>query len=172
MSAVLENREDRGQSQSLTLIPSTGLGPRCLLLGIGNCGRRDDGLGWAFLDRLAEIEGFDSPLEYRYQLGVEDAALIATMDRVVFIDAYRGDLPGGFRWSRCEPSPNFEFTTHVLPPRGVLHYCQSLYGARPRADLLMIQGESWGLEIGLSRTAETHLEKALGFFRSHVLATR
>mgnify|MGYP000692895796 CR=1 FL=1 len=92
--------------------------------------------------------------------------------RVIFIDAYRGDLPGGFRWSRCEPSPNFEFTPHVLPPRGVLHYCQSLYGARPRADLLMIQGESWGLEIGLSRTAETHLENALGFFRSHVLATR
>ena len=166
MSAVLENR---GQGQVLALT-SSGLGPRCLLLGIGNCGRRDDGLGWAFLDRLGQMEGFDSPLEYRYQLGVEDAALIATMDRVIFIDAYRGDLAGGFRWSRCEPSPEFEFTTHVLPPRGVLHYCHALYGARPRADLLMIQGESWGLEIGLSRTAEAHLESALRFFREHVLA--
>lgn len=168
MSAVLETR---GRGERFTPAPPTGLGPRCLLLGIGNCGRRDDGLGWAFLDHLAQMENFDSPFEYRYQLGVEDAALIATMDRVIFIDAYRGDLAGGFRWSRCAPSPEFEFTTHVLPPRGVLHYCHSLYGARPRADLLMIQGESWGLEIGLSRTAEAHLENALAFFREHVLAT-
>lgn len=166
MSAVLE---DRAPGQAPTLAPS-GLGPRCLLFGIGNCGRRDDGLGWAFLDRLRRLEGFDSPLEYRYQLAVEDAALIARMERVIFVDACRGELPGGYRWARCEPSASFEFTTHVLPPHGVLHYCETLYGARPRADLLLIQGVSWGLETGLSLTAKAHLENALGFFREVVLA--
>jgi hydrogenase maturation protease len=147
-----------------------GLGPRSLLFGIGNSGRRDDGLGWAFLDRVRHETGVDCPVEYRYQLGVEDAARIAQAERVIFVDAYRGDLPGGFRWTPCEPTANFEFTTHVLPPRGVLHYCESLYGARPRADLLMIQGAAWGLEIGLSPVAETHLERALRFFRDTVLA--
>ena len=38
------------------------------------------------------------------------------------------------------------------------------------SDYVVIQGESWGLEIGLSRTAEAHLENALDFFRDRVLA--
>ena len=146
-----------------------GLGPDTLVFGIGNSGRKDDGLGWAFLDRIQNEAGFDCPSEYRYQLGVEDAAMIARAERVIFIDSYQGELPGGFRWTPCEPSENFEFTTHVLPPRGVLFYCADLYGKSPRADILMIQGADWGLDIGLSATAEENLENALRFFRENVL---
>jgi hydrogenase maturation protease len=149
-----------------------GLGPDVLVFGIGNSGRSDDGLGWAFLDRLLNEPGFDSPAEYRYQLGVEDAALIARSKRVIFIDSYQGELPGGFRWLPCEPSETFEFTTHVLPPRGVLFYCKDIYGTIPRADILMIQGERWGLDIGMSDVARKNLENALGFFRTEVLSAR
>ena len=80
-----------------------------------------------------------------------------------------GDLPGGFRWMPCAASEQFEFTTHVLPPRGVMHYCQSLYGASPTADILMIQGYDWGLRNGISDAALANLEHALAFFRSTVL---
>ena len=146
-----------------------GLGPDDLLFGIGNCGRADDGLGWAFLDRVRHQNGFKCPVEYRYQLQVEDAAQVARTRRVVFVDSYNGDLPGGFRWMPCAASEQFEFTTHVLPPRGVMHYCQSLYGASPTADILMIQGYDWGLRNGISDAALANLEHALAFFRSTVL---
>ena len=148
-----------------------GLGPDSLLFGVGNCGRSDDGLGWAFLDRIQNEAGFDSPVEYRYQLQVEDAAQIARMQRVIFIDSYQGDLVDGFCWKACRPSVNFEFTTHVLPPRGVMHYCRTLFDSSPRADILMIQGHEWGLRNELSATARQNLENALAFFRENVLNT-
>jgi len=157
LSAVLQN------------LIRPGLGPDTLIFGIGNCGRSDDGLGWAFLDRIQNESGFNSPVEYRYQLQVEDAAQIARMGRVVFVDSYKGELPGGFQWKPCAASENFEFTTHVLPPRGVMHYCKNLFGETPRADVLMIQGCEWGLRNGLSDDATSNLENALEFFRRNIL---
>ena len=143
-----------------------GIEPQTLLFGIGNSGRSDDGLGWAFLDQIEQETDFAGLLEYRYQLQVEDAALVRDAERVIFIDSYKGKLPGGFQWKPCEPSEDFQFTTHVLPPRGILHFCQDLYGRKPRADLLMIQGTSWDLHLGLSPEAERHLDCALRFFKS------
>jgi hydrogenase maturation protease len=147
-----------------------GIGREILLFGIGNSGRGDDGLGWSFVDRIRQETDFAGQLEYRYQLQVEDAALVRDAERVIFIDSYKGELPGGFQWKQCEPSNDFQFTTHVLPPGGVLHFCQHLYGKKPRADLLMIQGTSWDLRVGISPEAERHLEYALRFFKNKVLA--
>ena len=144
--------------------------PDTLLFGIGNAGRSDDGLGWAFLDRIQQEPEFAGRAEYRYQLQVEDAALARDAEHVIFIDSYKGELPGGFQWKRCKPSEDFQFTTHMLPPRGVMHFCQDLYGRKPRADLLMIQGVSWDLRIGMSPEAERHLENALRFFKEKVMA--
>jgi len=141
-----------------------------LLLGIGNCGRSDDGLGWAFLDRMQQDNVFDGQLEYRYQLQVEDAALISEVKQVVFIDSYQGNLPNGFQLAPCEPSKDFTFTSHVLPPQAVLSLCQDLYGKLPRADALMIQGTSWDLHIGMSPKAKIHLENAVRFFRKYWLS--
>jgi hydrogenase maturation protease len=147
-----------------------GREPETLLVGIGNCGRSDDGLGWAFLDRIQQETAFDGRVEYRYQLQVEDAALIGDVEQVIFIDSYRGDLPNGFQLTRCEPLKEFAFTTHVLEPGAVLSLCRDLYGKSPRSDTLMIQGTSWDLHIGMSSEAERHLENALQFFRSYWLA--
>lgn len=169
MSVVSQERKKRAQSGESNLIPS-GLGPDTLLFGIGNCGRADDGLGWAFLDRVQNEPGFNSLVEYRYQLQVEDAAAVNRARRVIFVDSFKGDLPDGFRWKNCEASEHFEFTTHVLPPRGVLHYCASLFGHTPRAELMMIQGHDWGLRNGMSARAHWNLDQALAFFRREVLA--
>jgi hydrogenase maturation protease len=147
-----------------------GNGPDTLLFGIGNSGRSDDGLGWAFLDQIQQDPGFACRIEYRYQLQVEDAALTSSAERVIFIDSHKGNLPGGFAWKPCKPANDFEFTSHVLPPRAVMYFCQDLYGKTPRADLLMIQGSSWDLRIGMSPEAEQHLEKALRFFRTKLSA--
>ena len=138
-----------------------------LLIGIGNSGRSDDGLGWAFLDRIQEQATFGGRIEYRYQLQVEDAALINDVEHVIFIDAYRGELPNGFQLVRCEPLSEVAFTTHVLPPGAVLSLCRDLYGSVPRAEALMIEGSSWDLHIGMSPEAEERLERALQFFESY-----
>ena len=135
-----------------------------LLFGIGNSGRSDDGLGWAFLDRIKQQPGFVARIEYRYQLQLEDAALVRDAEHVIFIDSYKGELPGGYQWKPCEPSREFEFTSHVLPPGAVLYLCQELYGKLPRADLLMIQGSCWDLRVGMSSEAEIHLDSAVRFF--------
>ncbi|MGB5624392.1 MAG: hydrogenase maturation protease [Woeseiaceae bacterium] len=144
-----------------------GLEPETLLIGIGNSGRSDDGLGWAFLDRIQQQATFDGQVEYRYQLQVEDAALISDAEHVIFIDSYRGELLDGFQLTRCEPLSEFAFTTHVLPPGAVLSLCLDLYGRVPRADALMIQGTCWDLRIGISPEAERRLENALQFFERY-----
>ena len=143
------------------------LEPDTLLIGIGNSGRSDDGLGWAFLDRIQQQAAFDGRVEYRYQLLVEDAALISEAEHVIFIDSFRGELPNGFQLTRCEPLSEFAFTTHVLSPGAVLSLCRDLYGRVPRADALMIQGTSWDLRIGISPEAKRRLENALQFFEDY-----
>jgi hydrogenase maturation protease len=137
------------------------------MIGIGNSGRSDDGLGWAFVDRIREEAAFDGQVEYRYQLQVEDAALISEVERVIFVDSHQGELPNGFQLTRCEPSREFAFTTHVLPPGAVLSLCRDLYGKTPVADVMMIQGTTWDLQIGMSPEAERRLEKALQFFNGY-----
>ncbi|MGB5449333.1 MAG: hydrogenase maturation protease [Woeseiaceae bacterium] len=144
-----------------------GLVPETLLIGIGNSGRSDDGLGWAFVDRIQREAAFDGRVEYRYQLQVEDAALISDAEHVIFIDSYRGKLPSGFQLARCEPLRERAFTTHVLPPGAVLSLCRDLYGRAPRADALLIQGTCWDLGIGMSPAAERRLQNALRFFDSY-----
>jgi hydrogenase maturation protease len=139
-----------------------------LLFGIGNCGRSDDGLGWAFLDRVQQQSEFPGQVEYRYQLQVEDAAMVSRADRVIFVDSYQGALPGGFQWAPCNPSRDFEFTSHVLAPSAVMFLCQDLYGKAPPAELLLIQGECWGLDTRMSEAARQRLENALESFRLHL----
>ncbi len=147
-----------------------GIGPKTLLFGIGNSGRGDDGLGWAFLDRIQQESEFPGEMEYRYQLQVEDAAMISRAERVIFVDSYKGDLPSGFQWKPCKPSREFEFTSHVLAPAAVMYLSHDLFGESPRADLLLIQGSCWDLRIGMSPEAEHHLDNALRFFTDKLLA--
>mgnify|MGYP001813786768 FL=1 len=139
-----------------------------LLFGIGNCGRSDDGLGWAFLDRIQQQTEFPGQVEYRYQLQVEDAAMVSRADRVIFVDSYQGALPGGFQWAPCNPSREFEFTSHVLAPSAVMYLCQDLYGRVPPAELLLIQGDCWDLDTRMSVTAQQRLENALESFSFHL----
>ena len=135
-----------------------------LFFGIGNSGRSDDGLAWAFLDAIQREHWFCGQVEYRYQLQVEDAALVRDAERVIFVDSFQGQLAGGFHWEPCKPSAMFEFTSHVLQPEAVLYICQDLFGKLPPADALMIQGVSWDLQTGLSPEAERHMGEALRFF--------
>jgi hydrogenase maturation protease len=137
---------------------------RTLLLAIGNSGRQDDGLGWAFGEALERTGLFRGTVRYRYQLQVEDAALVSTFDHVIFVDACREPLANGFDWRPQPPAPVFHFTTHALPPGAVLFLCQSLYEHLPKAHCLLVEGRAWELATGLTPPAREHLDRALRFF--------
>jgi hydrogenase maturation protease len=139
-----------------------------LLIGIGNSGRNDDGLGWAFIDAVERENIFKGQLEYRYQLQVEDAELISHARQVIFVDAYEGKLENGFKWKQCEPSNEFAFTTHEVPPDSILFLCEEIYQKSPKVNVLMIEGSSWELKIGMTQKAKKNLQKALHFFKSMV----
>ncbi len=132
-----------------------------LLIAIGNDARQDDGLGWAFARALQDEGRFEGAVEYRYQLQVEDADLIAHYENVIFVDASKEALPQGYAFTRLEPVLDFAFSTHALSPAAVLSLCDTVYGRRPEAWLLAIGGESWELEFGLSEAGERNLAAAL-----------
>jgi hydrogenase maturation protease len=140
--------------------------PVTLIIGIGNCGRGDDGLGWAFLDRLQARGRYNGSMEYRYQLQIEDAERISRERGVLFVDAGIGPLPGGLQWRRCKPTCSSEFTSHALAPGVVLQLCQRYYGRSPQARLLVIEGREWGLGADLSVVAERNLAAALDCFET------
>jgi hydrogenase maturation protease len=132
-----------------------------LCFGIGNSGRGDDGLGWAFLERLENWPEFNGRCEFRYQLQVEDADLAAQFEHVLFIDAYKGeDLPEGVLFKECQPALAFAFSTHEIAPESILYLASDLFGKQPKAYLLGMAGYKWELEIGLSEEGRGNLEKA------------
>lgn len=133
-----------------------------LLIGIGNQGRGDDGLGWAFADRLEGDDRFD--LAYRYQLQVEDAELISRYGQVWFVDASHRPERGGFSCEQIQGEGEFSYTSHSLHPQVVVQLCRQVFQRHPKALLLGISGVEFGLGKSLSPAAREHLDSALAFF--------
>ena len=139
-----------------------------IVLGIGNNGRQDDGLGWMFLDFLEE-QNSDIDTEYRYQLQIEDADLISNYKTVIFVDATKEETEEGFYLEPCHPSEKYSFSTHALAPETVLYLSDKLYDHNPDASIFAIQGYDWELMIGLSEKGTINLDKAIKYFKDNVL---
>ena len=137
---------------------------RILLVGIGNCGRADDGLGWAFIDKIQSSLPENYDFEYRYQLQIEDAELASKYKTVIFIDAHKDSFEKGFVWKECFPQATASFTTHELAPESVLCLTDSIYAKQPKALILGITGVNFCLSIGLSGAAVQNLSNALNSF--------
>jgi hydrogenase maturation protease len=137
---------------------------RIVVIGIGNSGRGDDGLGWKFAERVEELFHDRCDVEYRYQLQVEDAQLIEPYEAIIFVDATQGAHEGGFSFVPCEPSQDYFFSTHIQSPGAILSLANFLYGKTADAFLLSISGVEWGMKMFLSETAEVNLEAGLKFF--------
>ncbi len=122
-----------------------------LIYGIGNVGRQDDGLGWAFVDRLEQcIPALPAHLRRTYQLGFEDADLISRYARVLFIDATKDPAVESFTLSRPEPELDLSFTSHAISVRAILATTLQCFGQIPDAYLLAIRGYEWELQEGLT----------------------
>jgi len=137
---------------------------KCIIFGIGNSGRQDDGLGWAFLDLLKKNEFEKVSFEYKYQLQIEDAELISNYDSVIFVDASKNDLMIGYKFDTCRASNKYCFSTHALVPETILYLSEHLYNHKPKAFILEIQGYEWELKNGLTKKASDNLNRATEFF--------
>lgn len=91
-----------------------------LVLGFGNPGRRDDGLGAALVERLKKrrLRGVDCDADY--QLVIEDALACAEHEVVVFVDAARG-LRKPFSFSKVVPAAGLPALSHALQPLSLIH---------------------------------------------------
>ena len=138
-----------------------------LILGWGNPGRRDDGLGPALIDALKELDLPGVALDSNYQLQVEDAAQISGFRRVVFTDADRG-LEKAFRLEALEPSAGkMSFTTHHVAPSSLLALSRELFQSEPEAWVLGIQGYEFDeFGEGLTEEARSNLNEAVEYLVS------
>jgi len=134
------------------------------LIAIGNNGRQDDGLGWAFAEAVEKQGLFQGQISFKYQLNVEDAEMITQSNRVLFVDACYDNLEKGFSYIPCEAAVQFEFSTHALNPESIIYLCNSLYNWYPQSHILKIQGYEWELQMGLSTKAKENLVRAIEFF--------
>ena len=137
---------------------------KVLLLGIGNPGRQDDGLGPALAD---EVEGWAVPgltVDSDYQLTVEDSAVAAEHEVLIVADA-AAEGPEPFSFRVLKPTDHLEFSSHSVEPGGVVGLARHMFGKAPQAYVLAVRGYQFDhcLEPGLSEGARANLAAALAF---------
>ena len=160
MTASLSLRPER---LALPLLHS----PRILVIGYGNPGRQDDGLGPA-VAAVIDAMGFPnvSTIE-NYQLALEDAIEIADQDIVWFVDATReGDSPCAI--GRLLPDLDIAFTSHLLKPQSLLAIAEQQFGRSVEAYLLSIRGYRFDFVEGMSEQARNNLGLAVALMRRRI----
>lgn len=141
------------------------------MIGFGNPGRRDDGLGPAAAERLRSRRLRGVATDAGYQLNIEDALAVSRHDVVVFVDAAR-NLRKPYALTRVRPAAVFPPMSHALGPEAVLAVAAELYGRTPEAWLLAVRGHRWTIGEGLSAKAEKDLGLALGFLEAFLKEVR
>jgi hydrogenase maturation protease len=134
-----------------------------LLIGFGNPGRLDDGLGPALAKAIEDRAIPGVTVDADYQLTVDDAADAAKHDVVIFADAaVAGVAP--FWIKQVYPSlvGKVDFTSHSCSPVGVLTLAKQLFQAEPIGFVLGIRGYEFNeFNERLSEKATANLGEAI-----------
>jgi hydrogenase maturation protease len=141
--------------------------PRILVLGYGNPGRQDDGLGPAAAAAISRMGWRDLTTIDDYQLNIEDALDVAAHDIVWFVDATKaGDAP--FSVEEVVPSASTEFTSHLLRPAALLAIAQIYCHHAPPSFLLGIRGYKFEFVETLTPGGQTNLRAALSMLTARL----
>lgn len=142
---------------------STLTSQRRLVIGIGNPLRGDDGAGALLAEQAAVITASDAagPVAVRCveQLTPELAAELATLQQVLFIDAWMA--PPGAR-PQLQPLKPAGSTGngHRLEPAALLAVSLALYGSVPTAQLLLVPAFAFAYGTALSPELQEALPQA------------
>ena len=143
---------------------------RVLVLGFGNPGRQDDGLGPAMAAAVESMKILNVRTESNYQLCVEDAADAAEADVVIFADASLECEPP-FAFVPIKACCETSFTSHHLSPSTVLALARDLFGKTPEGYILSVRGYRFGeFAEGLSCEARANLGAAESFIKKVLLS--
>jgi len=140
-----------------------------LLIGYGNPGRRDDGLGPALAKKLESIELSNVTIDSDYQLNIEHAHDLAAFDIVIFADATLSQSTDKIKappytFQQIEAGNPSSFSTHSVSPQAVLRLAVDLFGAKTKAYILGIVGYQFEeIKEGLSVDATANLVRATDF---------
>lgn len=135
-----------------------------LLIGYGNPGRGDDGLGPAFARRIAARCLPGLTVEIDYQLSVDHALMLSTAERVVFADAAL-DADGPFYFKEMTGAAEMALGSHAVSPDAALALSRLLFGTAPQGFVLGLGGAAFGtMAEGLSAPAVANLDAAEAFF--------
>lgn len=138
-----------------------------LLIGYGNPGRLDDGLGPALAAAVEKLGLPNLTVDSDYQLTVEDAEPVARHETVLFADASTAGAEP-FWVKRIEAAEaTVSFSSHSISPQGVLSLAKHLFGAAPRALVLGIRGYEFNaFGERLSAKAKENLAAAVEYVRN------
>jgi len=142
---------------------------KVLLIGFGNPGRLDDGLGPALAERLEKANLPGLTVDANYQLTVEDADAVSKHDVVIFVDASVNG-PEPFSFYKIQPqTEDMSFSTHSIEPESVLGMAHEMFDAKTKGYVLGIRGYEFN-EFGqeLSSDATINLELAIKFILSTI----
>ncbi len=134
-----------------------------LLIGYGNPGRGDDGLGPALAERIERRALPFVEVKIDFQLKVEHALAVAETDVVVFADAWiAGRQP--YALAELHGDPLARIDSHEVSPASVLSLARLLFGSTARGFTLAITGAEYGdIKEGLSVPAARNLDLAEAF---------
>jgi hydrogenase maturation protease len=138
---------------------------KILVIGFGNPGRLDDGLGPVAAAEVEKWDLEDVGVDADYQLTVEHGGDAAAYDYVIFVDAsVKGSGP--FSFESVDVEESLRFSSHSVSPGGVIGIAQSLFGADTKGFTLGIRGYEFN-EFGehISDAARENLDEALKFLR-------
>jgi hydrogenase maturation protease len=142
---------------------------RVLVLGYGNPGRQDDGLGPAAAAAMDELGWKNLTAFDNYQLNIEDALEVATHDVVWFVDASK-TAPSPYAVHEVIPALTIDFTSHLVRPETVLAIAQQCYGRTARAYLLAIRGYDFAFVEELTCMATENLGAAIVMLSARIRA--
>ncbi len=142
---------------------------RILVIGYGNPGRMDDGLGPA---AAARISGLGLPCVSTadpYQLSIEDSIDVAAHDFVWFVDSSKSSVEP-FEKLGVKPVANITFDSHSLTPETLLAITARYLDAMPEASMIAIRGYEFNLGEALSPAARNNLEQAIEYLGDEIRA--
>lgn len=135
-----------------------------LIIGYGNPGREDDGLGPAMIGRFRP-SNLNLILEDPYQLTVEDAISLSEVSVVIFVDASI-NLEVPFKFYEINASTEASISSHSIQPEALLQLTKTMYLAAPKAYQLAIRGYEFDrFAEELSPRAEQNLEQAYAYLK-------
>jgi hydrogenase maturation protease len=146
---------------------------KTLIYGYGNPGRQDDGLGARFTELCDEwISSEKLPhitVDCNYQLNIEDAAMVAEYDTVIFVDASVVEDVENFKLEPITPdNASIEFTMHAVSVGYVVDLCAKMYGKTPESYVLHIKAYEFDFKEELTPKATENMLDAFNFLKTFI----